>query len=405
VIFEHVARISRENDPARLLELNADLARDLVCADRASIWIVDDKTGDLVTRIAHGSAEIRIPFGAGLVGACVAANETVLVNDTSSDERFLRRVDNATGYRTNSLLAVPLCADGSVIGAFQLLNRPGGFSDEDAELLRSAALFSASAIHAERMRRESERAHSILRELELAREVQRRLLPQQLPPVKGIEYAGVCRPARSVGGDYYDFLELQEGLFCFILGDVSGKGVPAAVLMSSIQTLLRSLLLRGPLPVSKVMNELNAAIYHCSNEDSYSTLFAAVLNADRTTLTYANAGHPPPMVLRAGTEGRIDRTTTRNCLLSILPSVKYSEATLGIGPGDLIVTFSDGVLEVFNPRGEMWDPIRIEEVLRTHRDRSVEDIINALINAIDEYAAGADQFDDITLVVMRVTGK
>jgi phosphoserine phosphatase RsbU/P len=142
VIFEHAARISRENDLSKLLVLDADLARDLVRADRASIWMVDDKTGDLVTRVAHGSGEIRIPPGAGLVGSCVATNETVLVNDTSGDERFLRRVDNATGYQTSSVLVVPLCADGKVIGAFQLLNKLGGFSNEDADLPFRGALFS-----------------------------------------------------------------------------------------------------------------------------------------------------------------------------------------------------------------------------------------------------------------------
>ena len=151
VIFEHAARISREEDPSRLLVLNADLARDLVQADRASIWMVDEHSGELVTRVAHGSGEIRIPHRHRRL--CVSANETVVVNDTSSDPRFLRRVDHASGYQTNSVLAVPLAADGAVIGALQLLNKPGGFSDDDCELLRFAALFSASAINAERLRR------------------------------------------------------------------------------------------------------------------------------------------------------------------------------------------------------------------------------------------------------------
>ena len=197
-----------------------------------------------------------------------------------------------------------------MIGALQLLNKPDGFSEEDAELLRFTALYSASAINAERMRREAESVRLMRHELDLAREVQRGLLPQDLQPVRGIEYAGVCRPARSVGGDYYDFLELPGALFSFILGDVSGKGIPAAVLMASIQTLLRSLLMHDPLPVSDVMDELNTAIHRCSSPQFYTTLFSAVLNADRTTLTYVNAGHIPPMVLRAGPEARIDRTTS-----------------------------------------------------------------------------------------------
>lgn len=405
VIFEHAARISRENDPYRLLVLNADLARDLVQADRASIWMVDENSGELVTRVAHGTNELRIPAGTGIVGACVRSNETVLVNDTSTDPRFLRRVDHSSGYQTNSVLAVPLVADGTVIGALQLLNKPGGFTEEDTELLRFAALFSASAINAERLRRVAEKARLVLHELDLAREVQARLLPQELPPVEGVEYAGICRPARSVGGDYYDFLTLKGDLFSFILGDVSGKGIPAAVLMASIQTLLRSLLMRDPLPVSSVMDELNKAIYLCSSEALYSTLFTGVLSADRRKLTYANAGHPSPMVLRAGPDGHISKTSTRNLPISIVPSVNYTEGTIDIGPGDLIMTYSDGISEVFNPAGEMWEENRIEEVLRKNRDRPVKEVIDAVVQAADEYASGVDQFDDMTLVVVRVLGK
>jgi sigma-B regulation protein RsbU (phosphoserine phosphatase) len=404
VIFEYAARISKENDPSKLLVLNADLARDLVGADRASIWLVDEKSSELMTRVAHGVNEIRIPLGTGIVGSCVSTNQTIVVNDTSSDERFLHRVDNSSGYHTSSVLAVPLCAEGNVIGALQLLNKPGGFSTEDAELLRFTALYSASAINAERMRREAEAVRLMRHELDLAREVQRGLLPQDLQPVRGIEYAGVCRPARSVGGDYYDFLELPGDLFSFILGDVSGKGIPAAVLMASIQTLLRSMLMHNPLPVGSVMNELNAAIHRCSSQQFYTTLFSAVLNAERTKLTYVNAGHIPPMVLRAGPEGRIDRTTQGNLPISILPSTKYTDGTIDIGPGDLILCYSDGISEVFNAAGDMWDDNRIEEALRKNRDRPVEEIINAVVAAVDEYAAGVDQFDDMTLVAVRALG-
>jgi sigma-B regulation protein RsbU (phosphoserine phosphatase) len=405
VIFEHAARISKENDPSKLLVLNADLARDLVRADRASIWLIDEKAGELVTRVAHGVSEIRIPLGSGIVGSCVATNQTIVVNDTSNDERFLRRVDNSSGYKTNSVLAVPLCVDGSVIGALQLLNKPDGFSSEDAELLRFTALYSAAAINAERMRREAEAVRLMRHELDLAREVQRGLLPQDLPPVRGIEYAGICRPARSVGGDYYDFLELPGDLFGFILGDVSGKGIPAAVLMASIQTLLRSLLMRDALPVSHVMNELNTAIHRCSSEQFFTTLFSAVLNADRTALTYVNAGHIPLMVLRAGPEERIDRTTLSHLPISILPEMHYQDQTIDIGPGDLMLCISDGISEVFNSAGQMWEDDRIEDVLRKNRDRPVEEIVNAVVAAVDQYAAGVDQFDDMTLVVVRVLDK
>jgi sigma-B regulation protein RsbU (phosphoserine phosphatase) len=404
VIFEHAARISRETDISTLLVLNADLARDLVGADRCSLWLLDEGTNEVMTRVAHGLADLRIPAGTGIVGACIRENQTISVNDTSSDPRFLRRVDNTTGYQTLSTLCVPLCADGNVIGAIQLLNKPGGFTDVDAELLRFTALYSASAIQSERLRQAAQEARLLRHELDLARDVQRGLLPQDLKPVPGIEYSGFCRPATSVGGDYYDFLELTGGLFSFTLGDVSGKGIPAAVLMASIQTLLRSVLTRDPLPLSRVMGELNSAVFCCSTADRYTTLFAGMLNEDRTRLTYVNAGHLPPMVVRAGTGGYIDRPGKGWLPIGVIPSTTYPEDTIEVGRGDLIVCFSDGISEATNRHGEMWEGGEIEAVLRKHTEDSVEDVIAAVVKAVDDYSVGAEsQFDDMTVIALRIT--
>ena len=403
VIFEHAARISRETDISTLLVLNADLARDLVGADRCSLWLVDDLTKELMTRVAHGLGMIRIPAGSGIVGACIRESQTILVNDTSTDPRFHRRVDDNTGYQTNSVLCVPLCADGNTIGAIQLLNKKGGFTEVDAELLRFTALYSASAIQSERLRQAAEEARLLRHELDLAREVQRGLLPQHSTPVNGIEYAGYCRPATSVGGDYYDFLELGGDLFSFTLGDVSGKGIPAAVLMASIQTLLRSILMRDPLPVARVMGALNDTVYCCSTADRYTTLFCGVLNAQRSQLTYVNAGHLPPMILRAGINGNIDRPGKGWLPIGVIPSTTYPEATVDLAPGDLIVCFSDGISEATNKDGDMWEGGEIEAVLAQHRNEPVEAVIEALVKAVDDYSAGIDsQFDDMTVVAIRI---
>src|SRR5271166_132339 len=131
VIFEHAARISREQDIDTLLRLNADLARDLVGADRCSIWLTDETKHELWTKVAHGIDALHIPIGSGIVGACVAAEQPIVVNDPASDARFYAGADGTTGYRTSSLLAVPLHADGKVIGALEVLNKPGGFSPGD----------------------------------------------------------------------------------------------------------------------------------------------------------------------------------------------------------------------------------------------------------------------------------
>src|SRR5579864_7092782 len=182
VIFEYAAKIAAAQDLDALLELNAGMARDLVGADRCSIWLVDAKTNRLWTKVAQGIETIRIPMGQGVVGACVERNETILVNDTSRDQRFLHRVDDASGYVTRSILTIPMRgSDGKPIGALQVLNKPDGFSREDVELLGLSSSYSASALEAQRLRAEAEVARLMLRELELARNVQERLLPQSSP--------------------------------------------------------------------------------------------------------------------------------------------------------------------------------------------------------------------------------
>ncbi|HTV54809.1 MAG TPA: SpoIIE family protein phosphatase [Terriglobia bacterium] len=405
VIFEYAAKISRERDITKLITLNADLARDLVGADRCSLWLLDESTDELWTKVAQGLGPTRIPAGQGLVGLCVGTNESIIVNDTASDEHFLRRIDTGSGYRTESVLAVPLRVDGRVIGALQALNKPGGFSQADSELLGLMASYSASEIHAERLRQEAEAARLLRRELDIARDVQTRLLPQEFDPVAGIEYAGFCRAARSVGGDYYDFLELPGGLFGFTVGDVSGKGVPAAVLMAGIHTALRAQLLREPLPVSKLMNDLNAVIYKSSSQERYTTLFCGVFDAERSTLSYVSAGHVPPMVLRGGPSAHIERLSGSGYPAGLLPFATYEERTAGVGPGDLVICFSDGISDAVNAQGEMWEDEAIKAFLRTCAQAPVEEITKKLIEAVDGYSAGMEQFDDMTVVALRLTGR
>ena len=402
VIFQHAARISQEKDISRLLQLNADLARDLTGADRCSLWLLDEAAGELWTKVAHGVNEIRIPAGAGIVGSCVEENRFVIVNDAASDRRFLRRVDDSSGYRTKSVLAVPLRAGDRVIGAMQVLNKPGGFSEHDAELLSFMALYSASEIQTERLRQEAEAARLLRRELDLARDVQRNLLPHGCEPVAGLDYAAFCRPAKFVGGDYYDFLELPGGLFSITVGDVSGKGIPAAVLMASIQTLLRSHLLRQALPLSVLMSEVSHTVYLCSSSDRYSTLFCGVLDAERRKLTYVNAGHPPPLIVR-GTGGRIERPAGASGLpIGIFPGVRYEEETIEVESGDLIICISDGISEVLNTAGDMWEEKEVEEVVLRRRDSPVGDIVKAIVQRVEDYSAGADQYDDMTVVAIRL---
>ena len=399
-IFEHAARISQEQEIARLIQLNADFARDLAGADRCSLWLIDEPAQELWTKVAHGVDTIRIPVAQGLVGACIAEDRVLLVNDAAHEQRLLRSVDEHSGYRTQQVLCVPMRAQGRVIGALQLLNKCGGFTEEDTGLLGLLAHFAASAIESERLRQEAARARLLHFEIELARDVQTKLLPASCPALPGLASAGFCRPARSVGGDYYDFLPLRSGDFAFTLGDVSGKGIASAVMMASIQTLLRSMLERESAHLPELIGDLNRALYASSTPERYSTLFCGLVSADRRRLTYLNAGQVPPYLLHA--DGALEQLNNSNLPVGLLPGVAYEQQTVPLREGDLLVVVSDGMMEVRNLDGEFWDEAGVGALIQQHGAQDASELAGNLCRSADAWANGADQYDDMTVIAVRI---
>ncbi len=403
VIFAYAARITQEQDTANLLRLNADMARDLVGADRCSIWLIDGTANQLYTTVAHGVGELRIDIGHGLVGACVARGEPVVVNDTSADTRFLNQIDESSGYITRSVLVIPLrTADSKIIGAFQALNKAGGFTASDVTLLGLAGSYSASAIETQRLRKEAEAARLLHRELEIARDVQTSLLPRTLPAIAGMECAAFFRPAKAVGGDYYDFVQTATGRFAVTVGDVSGKGVPAAVLMASVQSSLRLLLLRGDKSLPELVSDLNNSV-NASATDLYSTLFCGVIDPRSLSLGYVNAGHCPPMLMRPETDGiAISRLTIGGTPVGMVQDFPYEQGTIDLQRGDVLVCFSDGISEVGNVSDEFWSEKEIKALLRRVADRSAKEIAESLVAGADTFAGKAEQMDDMTVLTLRL---
>jgi sigma-B regulation protein RsbU (phosphoserine phosphatase) len=400
-IFEHAARISRESRIEELARLNADFARDLIGADRCSLWLVDKEKNQLWTKVAHGVDPLFIQIDQGLVGACIRDNQVLIVNDAGSDTRHLRNLSSAGGYQVRQVLCVPMVCEGNVIGALQLLNKPEGFTEADSKVLGLLAHFAASAIESERLRRVTETARLMQHELNLAQEVQSSLLPRGLPPrVAGVECAGYCRPALSIGGDYYDLLPLPGGRFALTLGDVSGKGIPAAVMMASIQTLLRSLLRRGDADLGQIFNDLNRTLCECSTPDRYSTLFCAIVPADRSGIFYVNAGHVWPYLVRAS--GAVERLEESELPVAFLPALNYQQLWFPLAAGDTLVVVSDGITESTNPAGDLWEDTGVERALAEFGRAPLAELPGLLTAAADRFANGAEQHDDMTVAALRI---
>jgi serine phosphatase RsbU (regulator of sigma subunit) len=245
-------------------------------------------------------------------------------------------------------------------------------------------------------KRESERraAH----ELEIAKQVQARLFPQIFPPIRTLDYAGVCIQARQVGGDYYDFLNLAEDRIGLVLGDIAGKGIAGALLMANLQANLRSQCTIASHELQRLLRSVNQLFYDNTADDAYATLFFAEYDDQAQRLRYANCGHLPALLLRANdTLERLDSTCT---VLGLFQEWNSSIGECHLVPGDTIAFYTDGVTESFNASGEEFGERRLTAALRQHRELSSRDLLAAIVDEVRQFSPN-EQYDDITLIVAK----
>jgi sigma-B regulation protein RsbU (phosphoserine phosphatase) len=277
----------------------------------------------------------------------------------------------------------------------------------DLQLLTAAGSQTALALENSRLtediRMEIAARERLNRELEIAREVQQRLFPQELPHVKGLDFAGYCRPASGVGGDYYDFIRLDDGSLGIAIGDVSGKGIAAALMMASLQASLRGQTITTSSTVAEMIERINRLVFEASAENRYATFFYAAYNPATYSLRYVNAGHNPPILLRTCEAlQHVSRLEEGGTVIGLFPEAPYREETLQLRPGDIVVAFTDGITEALNDHdAEFGEQSLIDGVLR-HDSRSAADIITSILQQVDGFTSGAPQHDDMTLVAIRV---
>jgi serine phosphatase RsbU (regulator of sigma subunit) len=276
------------------------------------------------------------------------------------------------------------------------------YSGEDKRLLASVASQTGVALESLRLAEEmAERMEAERRagyEMEIARQVQARLFPQTLPAMQTLDYAGGCVQARQVGGDYYDFIDLGAGRLGIVLADISGKGISGALLMSNLQANLRGSAMMAAHDLPGLLKLVNAQFYENSPEDCYATMVFAVYDDAHRTLRYANCGHNPPLLLRAG--GKIEKLDSTATVLGLFAEWECPTAEIVIAPQDLLVAYTDGVTEGTSPGGEEFGVARLTDTIRSHSNLGPQALIEAIAGAAREFTHGA-QADDLTLIVAR----
>jgi sigma-B regulation protein RsbU (phosphoserine phosphatase) len=305
-------------------------------------------------------------------------------------------------------LLLPLSARDKLLGFISLGAKRSDepYSGSDLRLLKSVAAQTGLALENARLMSaiadEVAQRERLNREVEIAREVQERLFPQTLPPILGIDYAGACRPALGVGGDYYDFLALPGGQLGIAIGDVSGKGIAAALTMASLQASLRGEASRMTNDLAALVSNVNRLVYEASSANRYATFFYGQYNPISRQLTYVNAGHNPPMLFhRSAGECQLFRLETGGTVVGLLETFPYEQGVVTIAPDDVFVAYTDGISEAMNNADEEWGEERMIATVRSCIGISPSETIARLMQSADAFVAGAKQHDDMTLVVIH----
>jgi sigma-B regulation protein RsbU (phosphoserine phosphatase) len=300
-------------------------------------------------------------------------------------------------------LAVPIAVDGIprgllVVGDKESRAGVGPFADADGRTLRLFANQAAIALENARLHREALEKERLEREMQLAAEIQQRLLPKDMPSPAGYEILGWNRPARHIGGDYFDFLPIAENHLGLVIADVSGKGMPASLLVSTLHSALR-LLIDSHEFDGTFLRRLNRHILESSAPNKFITLFLGDLDLGSGELRYLNAGHNPALLARA--DGRVDTLRAVGLPLGLVADASYQPGLERLAPGDVLCLYSDGITETSSPADEEFSIERLGELLESHRRAALGEVIAAIDHATTAFAAGLPQADDQTVVLVR----
>jgi phosphoserine phosphatase RsbU/P len=409
LLLDLIGRINSKLDLQSLLAAIMEAAKTIMDAEASSLLMLDRATGELVITVPTGpaGAEIsgaRIPPGEGLGGWVVRQRSHLVVADVQQDPRFFGDLTRS-GFKTRNMICVPMKGpDGEITGVLQAINkRDGGiFTEADVPLFAALADHAAVAIETARLHKEALAKQRLDEQLRLAREIQEGFLPKEVPTFPGITLAGKAVPAADVGGDYYDFIPLTDKRCVLVIADISGKGIPAALLMASLRAALRTQIESG-LKLPEVVSMINRILVRETPAERFVTLFCAEVDLERGVLTYINGGHNPPILF--------DRESGETRLLEIggpivgcLNGLRFETGVEKLKKGHTLVLYTDGMTEAENQDEDMFGEERFLSEVRKRASPGIpaEELIGALFEEVTAFVKGAPQHDDMTLLVMTV---
>ena len=379
-------------------------AKQVLHADRGSVWLFEPASDELVLLVATGIAPVRVRSGAGLVGACAHERRIINVPDCYADPRFDPTVDRATGYRTRCMLTLPLVDHkDALVGVMQVLNKDGGVFDADDETLATAlAAQCAVALQRVRMTEAVIEGEKMRQALEMARVVQMSTLPSEMPAVPGYEVCGLFEPAELTGGDTYDLAAIDQGLLV-VLGDATGHGIAPALSVTQMQAMLRMAFRLGA-DLDTAYLQINNRLAETLADDRFVTAFIGLLDPAANRLRFHSGGQGPIFHFQAATGSCVRYKPTSFPLGAMPLAAARPPVTLEMAPGDILVLLSDGFYERTNAAGEQFGEARVEALVAAHRGGRVTALMDAIVGAVRDFGGGAAQEDDMTAVLVRRDG-
>ncbi len=382
-----------------LLNMIMEKITEIMDADRSTLYILDKEKNILWSKIAQGTKEIKLQLGQGIAGFVAETGKIINIPDAYKDSRFNPETDKKTGYRTRSMLTIPMRnREGEITGVIQTLNKKKGvFKKNDEELALVLGTQISVAIENVRLYEYYLAKKEVEHEMKIACQTQQNLLPRSSPKIENFDISGFNIPARDTGGDYFDYIKLENDKWALTIGDITGKGMPAALLMTTARAYIRAL--SSISSICEMIGKVNQAMCVDTEQEKFLTLFYGILDPKESSFTFTNAGHDPPFLFH---ENTVEKLATNNLFIGSFPLVKYNEKKVNLSKGDIIAFYTDGIVEANNEKNELFGEERFIEIVKNNKNLSSQDLIAKIHKEIKKFAKNSPQHDDITLIILKV---
>ena len=401
-ILDVTRKLAAPFDLDTMLTEVVNASREVLNADRATVFLYDEATDELVVRVGTGLEPIRIPADKGIVGESVQSRKLINVPDCYKDDRFNRAIDKQTGYKSRCMLTIPLIGyEESLIGALQILNKNSGvFDDQDEYVAQALAAQAAVVIHRAKITEAIIASERLDREISVARDVQIGTLPKEMPIIEGYGFGGAFEPTDQTGGDLYDFVPMGDNRLFLLMGDATGHGIGPALSATQVRAMLR-VALRLKTHLDDAFIHINDQLCEDLPDDRFVTGFFGVLDGNTHSVVFHSGGQGPIMHFHASS-GDFDWHPATTFPLGYMPQTNMAAPiTVDMQPGDVLGLISDGIYEYENESGEQFGQQRVAEIIASNVNQTAQHLVDDILRAVRQHGDLVPQADDITIVLAK----